>query len=120
MSDGRTHWEGCYKEYGHKDCAIAQIERLTADLNESERQTRAQLKRVLQRDERIAELEANLKLCNESCGEWADENERLQARAEALEETLIEVLVDNGRTRDEAQHIADLATGGVSEWFWER
>ena len=39
------------------------------------------------------------------------EIERLQARVEALEETLIEVLVDNGRTRDEAQHIADLAMG---------
>ena len=49
-----------------------------------------------------------------------DQIQRLQARVEALEETLIEVLVDNGRTRDEAQHIADLATGGVSEWFWER
>ena len=34
MSDGRTHWEGCYKEYGHKDCAVAEIERLTADNKE--------------------------------------------------------------------------------------
>lgn len=41
-----------------------------------------------------------------------DQIQRLQARVEALEETLIEVLVDNGRTRDEAQHIADLAMGG--------
>ena len=40
--------------------AADEIERLSADLNESERQTRAQLKRVLQRDERIAKLEADL------------------------------------------------------------
>jgi uncharacterized protein (UPF0335 family) len=32
MSDGRTHWEGCYKECGHKDCAVAQIERLQAEI----------------------------------------------------------------------------------------
>ena len=30
MRDGRTHWEGCYKEYGHKDCALDRIERLQA------------------------------------------------------------------------------------------
>ena len=93
-----------------------EIERLTALLKYGRRPGKSNLPYI----QCIAELEANLKLCNESCGEWADENERLQARAEALEETLIEVLVDNGRTRDEAQHIADLATGGVSEWFWER
>ena len=43
------------------DFAIKEIERLTADLNESERQTRAQLKRVLQRDERITKLEAQIR-----------------------------------------------------------
>ena len=32
----------------------------------------------------IERLEANLKLCNESCGEWADENELLQARVDEL------------------------------------
>ena len=30
-SDGRTHWEGCYTERGHHECAIAQVKRLTAE-----------------------------------------------------------------------------------------
>ena len=31
MSDGRTHWEGCYTERGHHECAIAQVKRLEAE-----------------------------------------------------------------------------------------
>lgn len=26
MSDGRTHWEGCWRD--HHDCAVAEVERL--------------------------------------------------------------------------------------------
>lgn len=29
MSDGRTHWEGCWRD--HHDCAVAEVERLRAD-----------------------------------------------------------------------------------------
>jgi hypothetical protein len=53
VTDGRTHWEGCYKEYGHKDCAVAQIERLTAAVEHN-------LKCVHSRDERIEELQARV------------------------------------------------------------
>lgn len=28
MSDGQTHWEGCFRERGHHACAIAEVERL--------------------------------------------------------------------------------------------
>ena len=34
-SDGRTHWEGCYTERGHHECAIAQVKRLQAAYNEA-------------------------------------------------------------------------------------
>jgi len=33
-NDGRTHWEGCWAEQGHHNCAIAEVERLTAALVE--------------------------------------------------------------------------------------
>ena len=37
MSDwDSTHWEGCSSEEGHHNCAIAQIERLTARVEELE------------------------------------------------------------------------------------
>ncbi len=70
-------------------------------------------------EDRVAKLESGNYVCPcpDGCNgcEVPDfalkEIEELKARAEALEETLIEVLVDNGRTRDEAQHIADLAGG---------
>jgi hypothetical protein len=28
---GRTHWEGCWRERGHHNCAVAEVERLAAD-----------------------------------------------------------------------------------------
>jgi len=31
-NDSRTHWEGCWAEQGHHNCAIAEVERLTAEL----------------------------------------------------------------------------------------
>ena len=63
MSDGRTHWEGCYKEYGHKDCAIAQIERLTAEV-------------------------ARLKHRENYLFDYSQQNTELQARVDELESAL--------------------------------
>jgi len=65
MSDGRTHWEGCYKEYGHKDCAVAQIKRLTGDLLDAREEYK-------QRQEWAAKQSMEV-------------ISRLQARVEALE-----------------------------------
>ena len=31
MNEGQTHWEGCWAERGHQGCAVAEIERLTAE-----------------------------------------------------------------------------------------
>lgn len=31
MSDGRTHWDDCWRE--HRDCAVAKVERLRAALD---------------------------------------------------------------------------------------
>ncbi len=31
---GRTHWEGCWREPGHHNCAVREIERLRAALAE--------------------------------------------------------------------------------------
>ena len=28
-TDGRTHHEECWRDYGHRDCAVAKIEHLT-------------------------------------------------------------------------------------------
>lgn len=28
MSEGRTHWEGCWRDRTHHACAVAEIERL--------------------------------------------------------------------------------------------
>jgi hypothetical protein len=32
MTDGRTHWEGCWRE--HRDCAVAEVERLRKALDD--------------------------------------------------------------------------------------
>lgn len=34
MTDGRTHWEGCWRE--HRDCAVAEVEELRALLREAQ------------------------------------------------------------------------------------
>ena len=69
-----------------------EIERLTARLIAESGEVEDLVNRLQESEDdngrlmkRIAKLEANLKLCNESCGEWADENERLQARVDVLE-----------------------------------
>ena len=45
---------------GDLEWCVDEIERLTADLNESERQTRAQLKRVVDRDRYLEGLQSKL------------------------------------------------------------
>ena len=60
--------------------AANELERLTSELNESERQTIAQLKRVLLRDERIAELEAENKALKDMLRS-KDNLDKLQAAA---------------------------------------
>jgi phage shock protein A len=86
--------------------ALRDYEALNAD-------TRNQLSAALSR---IAELERSLKLCNESCGEWADDNERLEARIAELEGDLSiarlqrDAKLSSQTAVDEAQarHIAEL------------
>ena len=29
---GRTHWDGCYRERGHHNCAVAKIDQLEEEL----------------------------------------------------------------------------------------
>lgn len=67
-----------------------------ADALEAAQQREARLNRdnanlfdeLKKAQERIAELEHSLKLANESCGEWADENEKLEAKNERLRAAL--------------------------------
>jgi hypothetical protein len=93
---------------------------LTTDRDEWERLWKKASVAVIDLQDEVEKLEAD-KGAWEACAQGHYEAlSKANKRIAALEETLIEVLVDNGRTRDEAQHIADLATGGVSEWFWER
>lgn len=35
MSDGTTHWVGCWTERGHHECALAEIDRLAVALLEA-------------------------------------------------------------------------------------
>jgi hypothetical protein len=60
-------------------------ERLTAELNESERQTRAQLSRVMKRDERIDELQADKDRILKDRAKIYRENGELRARVDELE-----------------------------------
>jgi hypothetical protein len=32
MTDGRTHWEGCWQEAGHHDCATAALRKARAEV----------------------------------------------------------------------------------------
>lgn len=54
-------------------------------------QLELELRYKLDQSERIKNLEASLKLCNESSGEWTDEVERLWFKNKALREALREV-----------------------------
>lgn len=32
VNDGQTHWQGCAQEHGHHACALAELDRLRAEL----------------------------------------------------------------------------------------
>lgn len=78
MSDHLTDWK-----------AKRRIAELEAELAESERQTRAQLDRVMKRDRRIAELEHRLDIWSIA---HSDEINQLQADKEDLERTIEEAI----------------------------
>ena len=62
MPRERTHWEGCWRERTHHECALVRIKALEI--------------KVEAREKRVAELEAAL----------ADERERRKAAEDALRE----------------------------------
>lgn len=67
MSDGKTHWEGCWKERGHHECAVLRVEELEAERDEASRrsaidqeQADTMTDEAGRLAERVAELEAEI------------------------------------------------------------
>lgn len=54
----RTHWEGCYRERRHHNCAVARVDQLTARVEELETYIKVHEATEDALTTRVAELEA--------------------------------------------------------------
>jgi hypothetical protein len=78
MTDGRTHWEGCWRE--HRDCAVAEVERLRSRLAKEEGKTSAALEAAGHIAEKNSALKARLAEARRwiesahqvGCSQWPD------------------------------------------------
>jgi len=76
MNEGQTHWRGCWAERGHQGCAVAEIERLTAEKEAWD-------------GHKVCEL------LRDDVASLLTDNERLQARADKLEKINYNLTRDN-------------------------
>lgn len=70
MSDGRTHWEGCWRD--HHDCAVAEVERLREERDSQQRLCLREMEKAERLRNALLDARSYFDRVPKSLGYWVD------------------------------------------------